>query len=288
MNEMLQTWGLDKLPFENLGGEGLYYPAPQHREAVGRAMFAVKAGKAGTLIVGDFGVGKTFIKNLIISMLNADPGLLAVSEENALVTPSEMLQHLIAKLEALAGVPPLEGASQKSPACLEDHLDKLARTILERDGRRIVILFDELQNVDGPGTIEQIRLLMNHVDPVGRPLFTFLLFGQYSLLAMLERSPSFLQRVAVRWRILPLSAEQVAEYIRHRLFRSGASREIFTKDAMRRIHALSKGCPRAINNLCDLCLHFAQMNQRWEVGEDLVEAVAADMDDASTTGELLA
>ena len=286
MNEMLQTWGLNKLPFENLGGAGLYYPAPQHREAVGRAMFAVKAGKAGALIVGDYGVGKTFVKNLLFTTLSADPGLLVVAEDNALVTPAQLLEHLIVKLATAAGSPLTEEASLKSPAFLEDQLVALARLILERDGRRVVILFDELQNVGDSGTIEQIRLLMNQVAPGDRPLFTFLLFGQYSLLEMLERSPSFLQRVAVRWRIQPLNAEQVAEYIRHRLFRSGANREIFTKDAMRRIHVLSKGCPRAINNLCDLCLHFAQMNQRWEVGRDLVDAVSADIDHVTDSGEL--
>jgi general secretion pathway protein A len=286
MNEMLQTWGLNKLPFENLGGEGLYYPAQQHREAIGRAMFAVKACKAGALIVGDYGVGKTFVKNLILNSLNADAGVLALSEDNALVTPSELLEHLISKLAPLAGGSQPEAGYSKSPASLEDRLVTLAQTILARDGRRIVILFDELQNVGSPGTIEQIRLLMNHVDTSGRPLFTFLLFGQYSLLELLERSPSFLQRVAVRWRILPLTAEQASEYIRHRLFRAGASREIFTKEAMTRIHVLSKGCPRAINNLCDICLHFAQMNQRFEIGEDLVDAVSRDIDDASTNGEL--
>lgn len=286
MNEMLQTWGLNKLPFENLGGEGLYYSAPQHREAVGRAMFAVKAGKAGALIVGDYGVGKTFVKSLLCTMLSADPGLLVVCEDNALVTPSQLLEHLIVKIEAVAGTPPIDEASLKSPAFLEDHLKTLARLIQKRDGRRIIILFDELQNVSDPGTIEQIRLLMNHVDPSDRPLFTFLLFGQSSLLNMLERSPSFLQRVAVRWRIQPLNAEQVSEYIRHRLFLAGASREIFTKEAKRRIYELSKGCPRAINNLCDLCLHFAQMNQRWEVGEELVDAVSADIANVTTSGEL--
>lgn len=288
-DDMLQFWGLSFPPFENLGGEDLFFPASQHTEAIARANFALQTGKAGVLILGDYGVGKTFVKNLLVKQFNQDPSLWVEVLDNVLLTPAELLRYLLSRLltvEAYAAESATGG--WESPAALQDRLAAAARDILANQNRRMVLFLDEMQLVQDPVTLEQIRLLMNLVDSAGRPLFTFMLFGQQSLLRALERSPSFLQRVSIRWKILPLSEGQTAEYIRHRLYHAGAKQDIFTHDAIRCIHEASSGLPRTINNLCDLCMHFSHLHRSWEVGRDMVEAAAADVSSAGAVGEVVA
>lgn len=287
-DDMLQFWGLAFPPFENLGGMELFYPASQHTEAIARATFAIQTGKAGVLILGDYGVGKTFVKNLLVEQLRQDPSLFVEVLDNVLLTPAELLRYLLERLVSREAAAEASPFASDSPASLQDRLAGVARDILAHQQRRMILFLDEMQLVQDPVMLEQIRLLMNLVDSAGRPLFTFILFGQQSLLAALERSPSFLQRVAIRWKILPLTEAQTAEYIRHRLYHASAKQDIFTRDAIRRIHEISAGLPRAINNLCDLCMHFSYLHRAWEVGLDMVDAVADDVATAGAAGEVLA
>ena len=63
------------------------------------------------------------------------------------------------------------------------------------------------------------------------------------------------QRISVRWQLVPLSASETAEYVRHRLrVAAGARRELFSEVALREIHRRSGGIPRLVNLLCDRSL----------------------------------
>ncbi|MEM1050126.1 MAG: hypothetical protein AAGL24_28480, partial [Pseudomonadota bacterium] len=46
-------------------------------------------------------------------------------------------------------------------------------------------------------------------------------------------------------------------YIHHRLTLAGATWQIFSDDACRLIHQATRGVPRLVNILCDLCLVYA-------------------------------
>ena len=46
----------------------------------------------------------------------------------------------------------------------------------------------------------------------------------------------------------------MTQYVDFRLGRAGAKREIFTRDAFEEIHRQTRGVPRRVNNLCDMCL----------------------------------
>src|SRR5262249_44103503 len=71
------------------------------------------------------------------------------------------------------------------------------------------------------------------------------------------------QRIALRCRIQPLSADEVAEYIRMRLRIAGArDSAIFTPEAVGRITAHSGGIPRIVNALCDHALLIGYADQQ--------------------------
>ncbi|RPJ11381.1 MAG: hypothetical protein EHM37_11145, partial [Deltaproteobacteria bacterium] len=62
------------------------------------------------------------------------------------------------------------------------------------------------------------------------------------------------QRITVSYELAPLTTDETPQYIGHRLKVGGASRPIFTPEAIRLIHSYSKGYPRLINIICDHAL----------------------------------
>src|SRR5262249_42038925 len=60
------------------------------------------------------------------------------------------------------------------------------------------------------------------------------------------------QRITLRWHIGPLDREETMAYVRHRLeiASEGQVRDVFSRPALRSIHARSRGVPRLINMLC--------------------------------------
>ena len=60
------------------------------------------------------------------------------------------------------------------------------------------------------------------------------------------------QRITVRYHLQPLTREEVAQYIQHRLGLAGAKgRPTFTKPALWRVRNYSGGIPRMVNAVCD-------------------------------------
>src|SRR5690606_1291668 len=89
-------------------------------------------------------------------------------------------------------------------------------------------------------------------------LIQILLLGQPELDAMLESEElrQLRQRIAVRWRLAPLSREETGEYVRHRLrVSAGSDRDhVFGDGAVREVFRRSHGVPRVVNLLCDRAL----------------------------------
>ena len=86
-----------------------------------------------------------------------------------------------------------------------------------RAGRRVLMVVDEAQNLP-PRTIEELRMLSNF-SVGGKSLFQSFLVGQPQFKEMLA-DPSleqFRQRVIASYRLGPMSADETADYIRHRL-----------------------------------------------------------------------
>ncbi|MEP4189890.1 MAG: hypothetical protein ABJN51_02345, partial [Sneathiella sp.] len=86
----------------------------------------------------------------------------------------------------------------------------------------------------------------------------------------------FAQRVASDFHLVPLSKEDVQEYINHRLEVAGRKSILFTELACERIFKASRGIPRIINVLSDTSLvyGFAQMAE--QIDSAIVDEVIAD------------
>jgi len=69
-----------------------------------------------------------------------------------------------------------------------------------------------------------------------------------------SRVPALQQRIAVHLHLGPLSLQETARYILHRLRLAGNEGAILTRQAADLIYRHSGGVPRRINHLMDRCL----------------------------------
>ena len=147
--------------------------------------------------------------------------------------------------------------------------------------KRQVLIIDEAQNLSAD-VLEQLRLLTN-LETSERKLLQIILIGQPELRTMVA-SPALeqlAQRVIARFHLDALSAQETQQYIAHRLAVAGLQGPLpFSRSALRRVHALSRGIPRRINLLCDRALLGAYAAGVREVSARIVQRAAAEVFDA--------
>ena len=98
------------------------------------------------------------------------------------------------------------------------------------------------------------------------------------------------QRITGRFHLTGLQPNETSEYIRHRLtVASGTPKQLFSDKAVKRIHQITGGIPRLINNLCDRSLIGAYAEEKEQVDEAIVRTASREIfgfDHASKTIEV--
>ncbi len=261
-------FGLKEDPFALTPDPRFLYLSPRHREALAHLLYGM--GEAGGFVqlTGEVGTGKT---TLCRSLLEQAPeGVDVALIFNPRQTPAELVASVCDEFH----VPYPAGT-----ASLKVLVDGLNRHLLEGHarGRRAVLVIDEAQNLSAEA-LEQVRLLTN-LETTTRKLLQILLIGQPELRGLMARPElrQLDQRVTARYHLSPLSAEETAQYVRHRLEVAGAAAPIFSPSALRRVHRLSGGVPRLVNILCDRALLGAYAQGHRRVGRALVRRAAAEV-----------
>ncbi|RME26923.1 MAG: AAA family ATPase [Deltaproteobacteria bacterium] len=261
----LKYFQLEQEPFSNAPVTRFYYNSAQHARAMSRLMFAVDNMRGLAVCVGNIGAGKTTLARRMLDNLpeeQYEAALLVIIHSG--ITASWLLKRIALQL----GVP--------SPA--EDKLallSQLYQRLVEiyEQGRKAVVLIDEAQMLQSRELMEEFRGLTNLEVPE-RKLLTFVFFGLPELEKNLMLDPPLAQRVAVKYRLEPLSKESVEAYIKHRLRTAGARKMLFTAQAVEGIFQYSKGVPRLINTICDNSLFEAAMARKVVVNRAIVDMVA--------------
>ena len=191
------------------------------------------------MVTGEVGAGKTVALRAALASLDPSRHTLIY-----LGNPSvgvRGINHAI--VAALGGVPKTHHATLTPQA-----MDLLAREHAER-GRIPVLAIDEAHMLE-PGQLEAVRMLTNHDLDSGCPL-ACLLIGQPTLRRRIKLGilAALDQRIAVRYTMPGMTAQETTSYITHHLTLAGRPGPLFSDDATALIHATSRGLPRAINNL---------------------------------------
>lgn len=249
-------YGFKEMPFNITPDPRFLYLSPTHQEALQHLKYGVAEKKGFIVLVGEVGCGKTTLCRRFLNELDPahyDTALIL----NPRVTETQMLKAILTEL-----------GETKLARSQVDLVAQMNRVLLERigRGRDIVLIIDEAQNLK-VDVLEEIRLLSN-LETDKQKLLQIVLLGQPELKEVLAREElrQLRQRILVHYELHPLSAEDVGNYIQHRLtLAGGTGRPAFTRWALRAVHRASKGIPRIVNNLCDKALLAAFVRDSDEV-----------------------
>jgi type II secretory pathway predicted ATPase ExeA len=239
MIDKLQSfYGFTRMPFGRDLAPGMLHRHTSHAEAVARITWCVDQHTLG-VITGEVGAGKTVAVRAVLSTLDT-------SRHSVIYLPNPAvgargIHHAI--VTALGGVPRFHHAT-----LIPQATDALAIEYAER-GRVPILVIDEAHLLDHT-QLEGIRMLTNH-DLDSRSPFACLLVGQPTLRRKIKLGvlAALDQRIALRYTLPAMTAEETASYIRHHLTLAGRSDTLFSDDAAALIHQTSRGYPRAVNNL---------------------------------------
>lgn len=85
------------------------------------------------------------------------------------------------------------------------------------------------------------------------------------------------QRIALRYAMTGMTREETTGYVRHHLELVGRSDTLFSDDALALIHQVSRGLPRAVNNLAVQALVAAYATKRAVVDESSARAAVTEV-----------
>ncbi|WP_424985046.1 ExeA family protein [Microbulbifer sp. S227A] len=242
----LGYFGLSERPFTLVPDPEFIFWSPQHRRAYSVLEFGVLSHAPITMLTGEVGAGKTTLLQNLLGQLEDDVTVGLVS--NAQGSRGELLQWVLNALDIAFDA---EGSYVQHFQALQDFLiAEYAR------GRRVVLVFDEAQNVSREG-LEELRMLIN-INSNKDELVQLILVGQPELRDMVRhpRMSQLAQRISSSFHLNRMNADATRAYIQHRMTIAGARDEIFTAGACTLIHGVTGGVPRLVNQLCDFALLY--------------------------------
>jgi len=265
----LQFFGLAEKPFAITPDPRYLYLSGRHADALAHLVYGINEAGGFIQLTGEVGTGKT---TTIRSLLARAPKTAEIALIlNPRLSATEFLRSLCEELGL--------GADDGGDAENKNLVDLLNRYLLRAHalGRRVVLVVDEAQNL-APDVLEQVRLLTN-LETETQKLLQIILIGQPELRKLLARDDlrQIAQRITARFHLDPLSRDETAAYVRHRLRVAGATTEIFTRGALREIYRVSGGIPRVINILCDRAMLGAYTQELHLVPASLVRRAGAEV-----------
>jgi general secretion pathway protein A len=239
----LSYYKLNKKPFDISPNPEFLWLGEKHQEGLATLKYGILENKGFLMITGDVGTGKTALIRAIEKEIQAKIIVVTIPDPN--LSLMDFYNVMAAELNM--------GRSFENKG---GFLIEFKRLILKAASshQRVLIIIDESQRLTS-ALLEEIRLLSN-IDLGGNVLINTFFVGQLEFKTLIARSENraVRQRITVSYELAPLTADETPKYIWHRLKVGGASRPIFTPEAIGLIHGYSRGYPRLINIICDHAL----------------------------------
>jgi general secretion pathway protein A len=265
-------------PFDNTRDARYFFPSAGHAEALSRLLFLAEDRNMGMgLLTGEIGSGKTLLRTVLHARINTETHV-RVSIENSLLAFDDLLLEIISQVRG-ERVLPADCADRYTRLSLFKRL--LTDQVAAR-GRHLVILLDEAQLI-APEDLDAIKGLTN-IASERQNFLTLILIGQPELRTRLRQLPQVDQRVSLRFHLTALSAQETADYVRHRLRIAGYRGDFpFSDGALKVLYRASRGIPREINRVCKIGLDHVLNNR---LGRFTAESLAAVVEDLRRHGGL--
>ena len=240
----LEYYGLTEPPFDITPNPRFLFYSAKHREAFNHLLYGIRERKGFVQLTGEVGAGKTTLCRAMLEQLDGQFSTALIL--NPVMTADELMKAVAIEF----------GLTVKGLDRLET-LGAINEFLLKQveNGKDAVLIIDEAQDLTDD-LLEQVRLLSN-IETDDRKLLQIVLLGQPELRARLNnpRLRQLRQRITVRYHLPPLTREEVARYVQHRLHVSGGNgTPYFTRPALWRVYHYSQGIPRLVNAVCDKAL----------------------------------
>lgn len=262
----LDYYNLLEQPFGVSPDTRFLYLNHMYREVLASLWYGVKEGRGFMGLIADPGMGKTTLLFQLLQRLRRASARTVFLFQTC-CDPSDLIRYLLHDL----GISPASDVASMHYQ-LNDALVREARA-----GRQFVLVIDEAQNLSEP-VLESIRLLSDFETSQGK-LLQIILAGQRQLITTLTK-PGMLQltqRISATNFLDPLSADEVTQYINHRLGVAGyQGKPLFTREALQLIAEESGGNPRTINNICFGALSTAFGLGQKRIDRKIIEEVAGE------------
>ena len=270
-------FGFSEKPFSLTPDPKYIYKSESHARAFELLQYAIRRREGFVVITGDIGTGKTTLCRALLEQI--DRRTFTALVLNPFLSEDDLLKLIlqdfgvVSRDEIRSGR--LAGVSKQE---LIDTLYDFLLGLLPLKANAVLII-DEAQNLPLQ-VLEQLRILSN-LETDKEKLLQMILVGQQNLKPLLK-SPELRQldqRVSVRYELQPMTQEETAAYVTHRLYVAGAQSGVtFTQKAVQTVYEYSSGTPRVINLLCDRSLLGAFSAKVHKVSHDLVIRAAESLE----------
>ncbi|PYN84860.1 MAG: hypothetical protein DMD87_25565 [Candidatus Rokuibacteriota bacterium] len=256
----LEHFGLRERPFSHVPDARFIYLGERHERALAHLRQSVQVGSGVTYLIGASGIGKTTICRQLLNQLPEHVRVALISDP--VPTPQALLSVVCDQLGVAYGM---------------DARSLILNDLFRRQGagrgaRRTALIVDDAQSLS-LDVLEQLYLLSS-LEIDGQKLLEIVLIGEPWLVDLLPRVATHQPWKSAGYHLLPFSETETFAYVRHRMATAGGGRDIFDVDALRDVHRLSSGVPRAINTICARALLTAVARQRRSIDRPTVRAAA--------------
>lgn len=258
-------FGLSEAPFTIAPDPAYLFLSDRHREALSHLTYGLGDNGGFVLLTGEVGTGKTTISRTVMEKLPENTQLAFI------LNPTLSCEELLATI-----CDNLKIRYKKTGATLKYLTDKIQQKLISNheQGINTLVIIDEAQHLQAE-VLEQLRLLTN-LETNTKKLLQVILIGQPELQQLLQRRDlrQLAQRITARYHLMPLTQQELASYIQHRLSVANCTRSLFNKGAIAAIHKISQGIPRIVNLLCDRALVLAYSDNQAVVNRKIVVEAA--------------
>ncbi|KXI30103.1 ExeA family protein [Paraglaciecola hydrolytica] len=270
----LYHYGIRELPFTLTPNTSYFFGLPSHKEAIQVLLTALKSGEGFIKVTGEVGTGKTLICRKLLNEL--PDHFVAAYIPNPYLNPAELRRSVASELQVeLSATADQQEFTQRIQQRLID---------IHRHNQSAVLIIDEAQALPVE-SIEALRLMTN-LETESRKLLQVVLFGQPELndkLALPELR-QLKQRVTFAYSLQLMDADQVYQYVRHRLNVAGyRGVEVFSAKCSKLLFKASKGTPRIVNVLCHKALMLAYGEGVQQVSAEHIKLAIKDTEAAQAS-----
>ncbi len=240
----LSHFGLNQSPFNITPNPVFFYSGSKRGDILEALIYAVTHGEGIIKVTGEVGSGKTMLCRMLEGMM--PPNVVVIYLVNPTLSREDVMFTIAGELEIST-----EGKRPDEVIRLL-HSDLIAKHI---NGKQVVLLVEEAQAMPLE-TLEEIRLFSN-LETAHHKLLQIVLFGQPELDENLNlpRMRQLKERITHSFKVPPMTALSIPEFLMFRMRAAGYhGPDIFSKDAIKSLAAVSEGIVRRINILADKSL----------------------------------